>query len=78
MTTGFKAYSRRALELIRIDEIRSNGYAFQIETTHRALQRGLSVVELPIVFIDRRVGRSKMTRHDIWEAVWSVWRMRGG
>ena len=78
MTTGFKAYTRRALEQIQIERICSNGYAFQIETTHRALKQGLRVVEIPIVFVDRRVGASKMTRRDIVEAVWSVWRMRRG
>jgi dolichol-phosphate mannosyltransferase len=78
MTTGFKAYTRRALEQIQIERIFSNGYAFQIETTHRALQQGLRVVEIPIVFVDRRAGASKMTRRDIGEAVWSVWRMRRG
>jgi dolichol-phosphate mannosyltransferase len=76
MTTGFKAYTRAALELIDIGTLRSNGYAFQVETTHRALRRGLRVVEVPILFIDRRVGQSKMTRHEIIEAVAGVWRMR--
>jgi dolichol-phosphate mannosyltransferase len=76
LTTGFKAYTRRALETIRLESIASNGYAFQIETTFRALCRGLVVVELPIVFVDRRVGRSKMSRHEIVEAVISVWLMR--
>lgn len=76
MTTGFKAYTRRALEVIEIDSLRSNGYAFQIETTFRALQRGLRVVEMPIVFVDRRAGQSKLGRHDIVEAVLSVLALR--
>lgn len=76
MTTGFKAYTRRALELIAVDEVLSNGYAFQIETTYRAIRRGLRVVEIPIVFVDRRQGRSKMTRRDISEAIVGVWAMR--
>jgi dolichol-phosphate mannosyltransferase len=76
MTTGFKAYTRRALECIDVGSIRSNGYAFQIETTYRALKRGLRVVEVPIVFVDRRVGHSKMTRRDVLEAVIGVPRMR--
>jgi dolichol-phosphate mannosyltransferase len=76
LTTGFKAYSRRALEVIGVDQIRSNGYAFQIETTYRALCWGLRVVEVPIVFVDRRVGRSKMSRRVFAEAVGMVWKLR--
>jgi dolichol-phosphate mannosyltransferase len=76
LTTGFKAYTRPALERLDIGSIRSNGYAFQIETTYRAIRCGLRVVEVPIVFVDRRVGRSKMSRKDILEAVWGVWGMR--
>jgi dolichol-phosphate mannosyltransferase len=76
MTSGFKAYTRRALELIDIRQVGSNGYAFQIETTYRALRRGLKVQELPIVFVDRRAGASKMSLHEVSEAVWAVWRMR--
>lgn len=76
MTTGFKAYTRGALERIDIASIRSNGYAFQIETTYRALKKGLQVVEVPIVFVDRRVGRSKMTGRDVLEAVLGVPRLR--
>ncbi len=76
VTTGYKAYSRRALEALDIDAVRSNGYAFQIETTYRALCAGLRVVEVPIVFVDRRVGRSKLDRHVLAEAVLAPWRMR--
>jgi dolichol-phosphate mannosyltransferase len=76
LTTGFKAFARSALEAIGIEELSSNGYAFQIETTYRALRRGLRVVEVPIVFVDRRAGQSKMSRHEVAEAVLGVWRMR--
>jgi dolichol-phosphate mannosyltransferase len=76
LTTGFKAYTRRALAVIDIDAIRSNGYAFQIETTYRALRCGLQVVEVPIVFVDRRAGHSKMSRRIFLEAVVEVWRLR--
>lgn len=76
LTTGFKAYTRRALELIDISQLASNGYAFQIETTYRALRRGLRVVEIPIVFVDRRAGQSKMSRHEVAEGIVSVWKMR--
>ncbi len=76
LTTGYKAYRRRALELIQLDAIRSNGYSFQIETTYRAVCRGLRVVEIPIVFVDRRVGRSKMSARVFAEAVAVVWKLR--
>lgn len=76
MTTGFKVYSRRALIAIDSETLRSNGYSFQIETTYRALQAGLSVVEVPIVFVDRRVGQSKMSRRIFAEAVVEVPRLR--
>ena len=76
MTTGFKAYTRRALRLIDIATLRSNGYAFQVETTYRALQRGLRVVEIPILFVDRRAGQSKMSRREIVEGALRVWQLR--
>jgi len=76
LTTGFKAYRRRSLEVIDILSVRSNGYSFQIETTYRALCRGLRVVEVPIVFVDRRVGHSKMSPRVLAEAVGIVWKLR--
>src|SRR5262245_41454094 len=76
VTAGFKAYTRRALEAIDPASLRSNGYAFQIETTYRALRRGLRVVEVPIVFVDRRVGKSKLSRRIFVEAIGEVWRLR--
>jgi dolichol-phosphate mannosyltransferase len=76
LTTGFKAYTRRALEVIDPATVRSNGYSFQIETTYRALRKGLRVVEVPIVFVDRRAGRSKMSRRIFAEAISEVWRLR--
>jgi dolichol-phosphate mannosyltransferase len=76
MTTGFKAYTRRALELINVGSVAANGYAFQIETTYRALSAGLAVVEVPIVFVDRRAGQSKMSLGDVWEAVLAPPKMR--
>jgi dolichol-phosphate mannosyltransferase len=78
MTSGFKAYSRRALERIDVASVMSNGYAFQIETTYRALRAGMNVVEVPIVFVDRRVGQSKMAASDIREAVLAPIKMRRG
>lgn len=76
MTTGFKVYNRRALIAIDCATLRSNGYSFQIETTYRALLAGLSVVEVPIVFVDRRVGQSKMNGRIFAEAVLEVPRLR--
>lgn len=76
LTTGYKAWTRRAIEAIEIDGIQSNGYAFQVETTYRAIRAGLTVDEVPIVFNDRRVGRSKLSRGVFLEAVWRVWAMR--
>lgn len=76
LTAGFKAFTRRALETIDIDRVRSNGYSFQIEMTYRALRGGLKVVEVPILFIDRRAGQSKMSRRVAVEAVGIVWKLR--
>jgi dolichol-phosphate mannosyltransferase len=76
LTSGFKCYRRSVLETLDLSAIRSNGYAFQIETTFRARHAGARIVEMPIVFVDRDVGSSKMNRRIIWEAIWMVWRMR--
>lgn len=78
LTTGYKAYTRAALEKIGVESLQSNGYSFQIETTYRALRCGLRVVEVPIVFADRRAGRSKMSGAIFREAVAVVWRLRLG
>jgi dolichol-phosphate mannosyltransferase len=69
LTGGFKAHRRETLEAIDLASVRSQGYAFQIEITYRALLRGLRVVELPIVFRDRRLGRSKMSARIALEAM---------
>jgi dolichol-phosphate mannosyltransferase len=76
LTTGFKGYTRRALEVIDVETISCNGYAFQIETTYRALHGGLRVVEVPITFVDRRVGRSKLDGSVVAEAILAPWQMR--
>ena len=76
MTTGYKAFTRAALEAIELGEVRSNGYSFQIEMTYRALRRGLRVVEVPIVFVDRTLGQSKMNRKIFLEAIGVVWKLR--
>jgi dolichol-phosphate mannosyltransferase len=72
LTGGFKCYGRHVLEAIDLDAIDSKGYAFQIETTYRALRRGFRVVEVPITFVDREEGGSKMSRAIVLEAVWKV------
>ena len=72
LTGGFKCYRRRVLETIDLDGISSKGYAFQIETTYRALRAGFRVVEIPIHFVDREEGGSKMSRAIVAEAIWKV------
>jgi dolichol-phosphate mannosyltransferase len=72
MTGGFKCIRRRVLEAIDLDSVNAKGYAFQIEITYRAISRGFRVVEVPIVFRDRRVGNSKMNRSIFAEAIWRV------
>ena len=72
LTGGFKCYRREVLERIGLDRISSKGYAFQIETTYRALRAGFRVVEVPIVFTDREAGRSKMSRGIVLEAIGRV------
>ncbi len=77
LTGGFKCFRREVLEAIDLDSITSRGYAFQVETTYRAIQAGFRVVEVPIVFRDRREGNSKMTKAIVAEAIWRVPTMRG-
>jgi dolichol-phosphate mannosyltransferase len=72
LTGGFKCYRRAVLETIDLDAISSLGYAFQIETTYRALRAGFRVVEVPITFADREVGGSKMSKAIVLEAIWKV------
>jgi dolichol-phosphate mannosyltransferase len=72
-TGGYKCFRRRALESIRLDEVRSNGYSFQIEMTHRLWRQGFKVIEVPIVFTERVQGHSKMSRDIVREALFVVW-----
>ena len=72
LTGGFKCYRRAVLEAIDLDAVDSKGYAFQIETTYRALRAGFEVVEVPITFADREVGGSKMSKAIVAEAIWKV------
>jgi dolichol-phosphate mannosyltransferase len=74
-TGGFKCFRRCALESIDIPKVRSNGYSFQIELTHKIWRQGLRVAEVEIVFSDRQEGTSKMSGNIVWEAIWMVWRL---
>jgi dolichol-phosphate mannosyltransferase len=72
-TGGYKCFRRRALESIKLDEVRSNGYSFQVEMTHRLWRQGFKVIEVPIVFTERVQGHSKMSRAIVREALLMVW-----
>jgi dolichol-phosphate mannosyltransferase len=74
-TGGFKCWRREALASLDWSRIRSDGYAFQIETTFHAWRQGFRIREIPIVFVDRRAGVSKMNRRIVWEAIFLVWRL---
>jgi dolichol-phosphate mannosyltransferase len=78
LTGGFKCFRREVLEAIDLDSVRARGYAFQVEMTYRALRCGFTVVEVPIVFRDRRVGSSKMDPSIVAEAVWRLPLLRFG
>ena len=78
LTAGYKCFRREVLEALDLDAVRSEGYSFQIELTYRTIKAGFRVVELPIVFEDRRVGQSKMSRRIMLEALGVVWRLRLG
>jgi dolichol-phosphate mannosyltransferase len=74
-TGGYKCFRRHALESVDLAAVRSNGYSFQIEMTHKIWRQGLRVAEQNIVFTERIEGTSKMSWHIAWEAVWMVWRL---
>lgn len=76
MTSGFKCFRRRVLSALDLDSVHSEGYSFQIELTYRALRRGFRVQEIPIIFVDRRAGQSKMSSRIFLEAMGVVWRLR--
>lgn len=79
-TGGYKCFRRRALEALNLDEVKSNGYSFQIEMTHRLWRDGFKIVEVPIVFTERVEGHSKMSGHIVREAlvmVWLLWLQNG-
>jgi dolichol-phosphate mannosyltransferase len=78
LTSGFKCFRRGTLERLDLDHVRSNGYSFQVEMNYRVIKAGMRIAEVPIIFIDRRVGQSKMSRKIFLEAVGMVWRLRLG
>jgi dolichol-phosphate mannosyltransferase len=75
-TGGFKCFRREVLQAIELDRVESNGYAFQIEMSFRAWKKGFRLGEIPIMFVDRDIGESKMSKKIVREAVWRVWRLR--
>jgi len=75
-TGGFKCFRREVLEAIDLDKVHSGGYAFQIEMTLKAWKKGFKIIEIPIIFVDRLEGHSKMSRKIVFEAVWMVWKLR--
>ena len=75
-TGGFKCYRRAVLEAIDLDSIHSNGYAFQIEMSFKTWKKGFRLCEIPITFVDRRAGVSKMSKRIVYEAVFMVWKLK--
>ena len=75
-TSGFKCYRREVLEAINLDKVSSDGYSFQMEMNFKAWKLGFRIIEIPIIFVDRIVGSSKMSKKIIREAIWEVWRLR--
>jgi dolichol-phosphate mannosyltransferase len=75
-TGGFKCFRRTTLEALPLDRIKSDGYSFQIEMNYHCWRRGLKIKEIPIMFVDRQVGVSKMSKRIIVEAMWMVWALR--
>ncbi len=75
-TGGFKCFRRQVLEAINLDDVHSTGYSFQIEMSLRAWKKGFRIKEIPIIFVDRIAGQSKMSKKIVREAVWMVWLLR--
>ncbi|MBO6934077.1 MAG: polyprenol monophosphomannose synthase [Deltaproteobacteria bacterium] len=76
LTSGYKGFRREVLESIELDQVASEGYSFQVELTYRAIRRGFQVAEVPIIFVDRRAGQSKMSRKIFAEAVMMMPKLR--
>ena len=76
LTSGFKCYSKKALECVKWQKFTVDGYGFQIQSVFSVHKAGLRIKEIPIIFVERRAGTSKMSRKIIWEAFWLVWKLR--
>ena len=76
LTGGFNLWSKGALKAIGLDKIISRGYSFQVEMKYRAFRKGLRIKEIPITFVDRRRGKSKMSRRIFVEALLNIWKLR--
>jgi len=76
LTSGFKCYSRKALECVKWEKFNIDGYGFQIQSVFAVYKVGLPTKEIPIIFVERRAGASKMSKRIIWEAFWLVWKLR--
>ena len=74
-TGGFKCFRRRALASLNLEAVRSNGYSFQVELSHKIWMQGMKIAEVPIIFTDRFQGSSKMSRKIVYEALFMVWRL---
>ncbi|MGH7976971.1 MAG: polyprenol monophosphomannose synthase [Limisphaerales bacterium] len=74
-TGGYKCFRRRTLQALKLDQVRSNGYSFQIELTNKLWRQGFKIVEVPIIFTERERGQSKMDKGIVTEAFWMVWRL---
>lgn len=77
-TSGFKCFRRKVLEAIDLDNIHSDGYSFQIEMHYKAWKKGFKIKEIPIIFVDRDTGASKMSKDIVFEAIWVVWKLKFG
>jgi dolichol-phosphate mannosyltransferase len=76
LTGGYKCFRRQVLEALDLSRVKSDGYGFQIEINYKAWRKGFRIREIPIMFVDRRAGESKMNQKIVWEAAWMVWRLR--
>lgn len=76
LTAGYKCFRRELLEQLDLDSVRSNGYSFQIEMSHMVWRKGFRIKEIPVIFVDREIGESKITYGIVGEAVWRVWTLR--
>ncbi|RKY77958.1 polyprenol monophosphomannose synthase, partial [candidate division KSB1 bacterium] len=75
-TSGYKCFRRKVLESIKLDKISSDGYSFQIEIDFKTWKLGFKLKEIPIVFVDRLIGSSKMSKKIVYEAIWMVWKLK--